>query len=526
MAVRFTAYGGAGEIGGNKLLLEDDDWQIFFDFGVSFGTVGKFFEEFLQPRPSHGLSDFLQTGILPPLEGLYRSDLSSLPEHASIWNRLKKQPGYRRDVAPRAVLLSHAHADHVGYVSMLRDDMPIVTSATSALIAKAMQDGGQSRLDSQTVFFRPVTSKNGILTAALNEPFEQRPWQIIGEEIWTSAAAKYWMHRFAKSGPEPTTLKAALANPLIDGHEIRSYSTDHSIPGTIGFAVETAAGWVGYSGDIRVHGRRGAMTLKFAHELAKLDLVALICEGTQAGYPPGATEDDVRNQVIERIASEKGLVVADFGPRNIERLETFLEAAMINGRRLVILMKDALLLKAMSTVSTRVPIPSAVNDLLVYSEARSTSSAWQEEIANEFTDAIITPEQIRADVGSYVLCFSFFDVTRLLDIGETNGVWIYSSSEPYNEEAVLDMERLRNWTNRLGLDFVGSAAEDEAEHSGFHASGHAAGSDLLKFIEIANPRMLIPIHLEESGLSFYRDTFANSDIELRVPQWGRAITIG
>ena len=81
MAVRFTAYGGAGEIGGNKLLLEDDDWQIFFDFGMSFGTAGKYFEEFLQPRPSHGLSDFLQTGLLPPLEGLYRSDLSTLPEH-------------------------------------------------------------------------------------------------------------------------------------------------------------------------------------------------------------------------------------------------------------------------------------------------------------------------------------------------------------------------------------------------------------------------------------------------------------
>jgi len=526
MAVRFTAYGGAGEIGGNKLLLEDDDWQIFFDFGMSFGTVGKFFEEFLQPRSSHGLSDFLQTGILPPLEGLYRPDLSNLPEHPSIWNRLKTQPGYRQDVAPRAVLLSHAHADHVGYVSMLRNDIPIVTSATSALIAKAMQDGGQSRLDSQTVFFRSATPKNGVLTAALNEPFQQRPWQIVGEEIWTSPAIKYWSQRFAKSGPAPITRKVALANPSIDGHEIRSYSTDHSIPGTIGFAVETAAGWVGYSGDIRIHGRRGHMTLEFAQELAKLDLVALICEGTQAGRTPGATEDDVRHRVIERIAREEGLVVADFGPRNIERLETFLEAARINGRRLVILMKDALLLKAMSTVNPRVPIPSTLNDLLIYSEARSTSTAWQEQIASEFLDAIITPEQIRSDVGSYVLCFSFFDVTRLLDIGETNGVWIYSSSEPYNEEAVLDMERLWNWTNRLGLDFAGSAAEHEAEHLGFHASGHAAGSDLRKFIEIANPRMLIPIHLEESGLSFYRETFANSTIELRVPHWGRAITIG
>ena len=525
MAVRFTAYGGAGEIGGNKLLLEDDDWQIFFDFGMSFGTAGKYFEEFLQPRPSHGLSDFLQTGLLPPLEGLYRSDLSTLPEHAFIWNRLNQQPGYRNDIAPRAVLLSHAHADHVGYVSMLRNDIPIITSATSALIAKAMQDGGQSRVDAQTVFLRSARPKNGLLTSATNEPFEQRPWQILDKETWTTTAASYWTRRFSKTGPAAVTCEAAPASTSLEGHQIRAYPTDHSIPGTVGFAVETSAGWVGYTGDIRVHGRRGAMTLDFAHELAKLDVVALICEGTQAGRPAGTTEDDVRNRAIERIASENGLVVADFGPRNIERLETFLEAARMNGRKLVVLMKDALLLKAMATVNTGVPTPSTANDLLVYSETRSNRAAWQEAIADEFEDALIAPEQIRADVGSYVLCFSFFDVTRLLDIGETTGVWIYSSSEPYNEEAVLDMGRLRNWTDRLGLDLVGGGVVEEAENSGFHASGHAAGADLRKFIEIANPRTLIPVHLEDRGLSFYRETFADSNIELRVPDWGQPIMI-
>ena len=61
-------------------------------------------------------------------------------------------PGYRDDVNPRAVLLSHAHADHVGYISLLRPDIPVVTGGLTAAIAKAMQDGGQSTDDSQTVF--------------------------------------------------------------------------------------------------------------------------------------------------------------------------------------------------------------------------------------------------------------------------------------------------------------------------------------------------------------------------------------
>ena len=95
MPVRFTAYGGAGEIGGNKLLLEDGDWQVLFDFGMSFGALGTYFEEFLKPRTVRGLSDYLLTGLLPPLEGLYRDDLNALPEHGAIWDRLRDSPPYR-----------------------------------------------------------------------------------------------------------------------------------------------------------------------------------------------------------------------------------------------------------------------------------------------------------------------------------------------------------------------------------------------------------------------------------------------
>jgi len=62
MPVRFTAYGGAGEIGGNKLLLEDGDWQVLFDFGMSFGALGTYFEEFLQRVHEEALAEASRTG--------------------------------------------------------------------------------------------------------------------------------------------------------------------------------------------------------------------------------------------------------------------------------------------------------------------------------------------------------------------------------------------------------------------------------------------------------------------------------
>ena len=70
-----TFYGGVNEIGGNKILLQDKDTKVFLDFGMSFGKNAKFFEEFITPRVSNGIVDYLTMGLLPDIQGAYRDDL-------------------------------------------------------------------------------------------------------------------------------------------------------------------------------------------------------------------------------------------------------------------------------------------------------------------------------------------------------------------------------------------------------------------------------------------------------------------
>jgi hypothetical protein len=48
--LQITVYGGAGEIGGNRILLEWDDGGWLLDFGTRFAATGKYFEEFVKPR--------------------------------------------------------------------------------------------------------------------------------------------------------------------------------------------------------------------------------------------------------------------------------------------------------------------------------------------------------------------------------------------------------------------------------------------------------------------------------------------
>jgi ribonuclease J len=69
-----TFYGGADEIGGNKILLRDRDTQVFFDFGMSFAMKKQFYSPpFLSPKSEKSLQEL---GILPKIKGVYKFDRS------------------------------------------------------------------------------------------------------------------------------------------------------------------------------------------------------------------------------------------------------------------------------------------------------------------------------------------------------------------------------------------------------------------------------------------------------------------
>ncbi|MBP8675400.1 MAG: hypothetical protein KBH34_03785, partial [Acetomicrobium sp.] len=118
MSLKMTFYDGTNCIGGNKILLEDSGVGLFMDFGTNFKAEGMYFDEFLQPRSTFGFMDLLVFGMLPPLMGIYRSDL----EYPGVWERFSGHPLFK-EIEAQGVLLSHAHFDHCGYLSYLREDI-------------------------------------------------------------------------------------------------------------------------------------------------------------------------------------------------------------------------------------------------------------------------------------------------------------------------------------------------------------------------------------------------------------------
>jgi len=52
----------------HRILLEDDERNLFLGFGYPYNRYLKFYEEYLKPRSGAGLLDLLVIKAVPPLE--------------------------------------------------------------------------------------------------------------------------------------------------------------------------------------------------------------------------------------------------------------------------------------------------------------------------------------------------------------------------------------------------------------------------------------------------------------------------
>jgi len=235
--VKLTFYGGVGEIGGNKILLEENGTKIFLDFGMSFSKRRLYFEEFLTPRIANGLGDFLEMKLIPDVTNIYRDDLL---EHLG-----RKSEG--PDV--QGVVLSHAHADHANYISFLHQDIPIYCGETCKYILEAVDEQSQRSIENEVLSFK----KRPLFRNDYRKPPIERRFKMFrtGDKIH------------------------------IDSLEIEPIHTDHSVPGAYGLIIYTSEGAVVYTGDLRMHGLHANMTKDFMSAAKESKPIALITEGTR-----------------------------------------------------------------------------------------------------------------------------------------------------------------------------------------------------------------------------------------------------
>jgi ribonuclease J len=417
------------------------------------------------------LGDLFEFELLPKIKGLYRRDYA---KHMDFDGN--------EDTEIDAVILTHAHVDHAAYIHYLRPEIPIYCSEATKLIMQAFQDTGSS--EEYVTFkenFRIKRKNNGEVSRDRNNNKFPRNIKVFTE----------------------------LNNFSINSIEVEPIYVDHSLPGVCGFIFHTSRGSVGYTGDIRFHGRRESTTKDFVEKCSNSDIDILLCEGTRIAEEFSQTEMDVETNVKTIIQKTENLVMCTYPTRDLDRMLSFYLASKESGRDLVIDLKQAYILKLFNQsefLKDIYPSPKD-NNIKIYIPRRSWGlidkdpSFWTRKVlledydnwADEFIDYdnSINHGDVSSNQKDMVFYCSDFQLQELIDVRpKENSVYIRSSTEPFDDDMRLDQERVKRWLVHFGL------IKKEEDWNHIHVSGHGSGDQIKKIIEESDSKLLIPIHTE------------------------------
>ncbi len=394
-------------------------------------------------------SQYYSVPFLSPRSERELLDLGILPDLQGI---------YKFDSAgPKidAVFLSHSHMDHAAYLSFLKRKIPVYCGETTATILDAYSEVRPSGLefDFKGLKFRTFRT---------------------GEKI------------------------------KLGSLQIEPVHVDHSIPGSYGFIIHTSSGTVVYTGDFRRHGLRPSLTEDFLEKSSDAEPDALITENTNMTGVEVSSEREVARKLDDIARHTKGLVLANFASADFDRLRSFYDAAVNNGRKLVVTLKQAYLLHRLSE-DPHLDIPKVDDEnICVYQKPKKRYFRWEQEAMK--LGNLVDSQNMAKEQSRVVMASSFYDLGELTEIKPSAGSsYILSASEPFNEEMEIDFERLTNWLEHYGLP-----------QYHVHVSGHITPLHLRKSLEMIKPRRIFPIHGTHPELfsRFMKDL----DSEITLPE--------
>jgi ribonuclease J len=411
--MRLTIYRGADEIGGNCVEVCSGSTRIILDVGMPLFDANR---EPFDERAIRGKSteELLEAGILPKVEGLFAEG-----------------------PAPKAILLSHAHMDHTGFLPHTQPEIPVyATTGTSKMM-----------------------SAGGIFANQVEIPRERHKKLIPGK------------------------------TKRIGGLRVTTFAVDHSVFGSSAFLIEGEGKAVLYSGDLRLHGRKTGMAKEMLAALKGKTIDVLLMEGTHLGgnRSKGPSEYDLEKEITKHVASSTSLVLASFSPQHVDRLVGFIRASQRTHRTFVADVYTAYVLHLIKT-ETKTPPPIKSEGIQVFYPEYFLSSFERknlQKIHEMFLDGRVKLGQIRSEPAKYLMVFRPSMLESDFDWQLPPGaLCLFSRWEGYLTQPEWQETERR-------LEAVGGKRET------LHTSGHILEDDIARFVDEVAPRVVIPMHTFE-----------------------------
>ena len=420
--MQLTIHRGTKEIGGTCVEVATKKSRIILDFGMplSDGHGSEFDERALE---GDSIENLLKKKVLYPIKGLYTNDTPAVD----------------------AILISHSHKDHYGFLKYAHPDIPVYMSA-----------GARKLIDVLNIF----------------------------------------IHTKSRLELKPTREVRDRESFLIGDFKITPYLVDHSAFDAMAFLIEDKVSGKSlfYSGDFRATGWKGKLFDRFIANPPK-NVTALLLEGTmmERGGGKYTTEEDVLTRMVDVIdESENKVILACCSGQNIDRIVTFYKAALKTRSLLVLDPYTACVLKSIETLHNRIPQMDWDSVRVFIANYRGKGDIYVAKIADSEFRRLL-PGLSRAKLKPYDFsalkqkAIVLMRTTMIPAVAQIPGIkgskLVYSLWDGYLKKDKPDVKKFKAFINKYSLDL---------EH--IHTSGHATVDKLQEYATAIAPRKVIPIH--------------------------------
>jgi ribonuclease J len=264
---------------------------------------------------------------------------------------------------------------------------------------------------------------------------------------------------------------------------ITPFLVDHSAYDAYAILVEADGKRLFYSGDLRAHGRKGALFTELVNQPPEM-VDVLLMEGTTIGRENNAfpTEAALETRFVELFHKTSGMPLVWCSGQNIDRLVTVVRACIKTERQFIIDMYTAHVLHA--TGNDRLPQAdwNCIKVFLPNGQRRQIVRRGEFALAGGYRGARIFPEQLAQAAARSVMLFRpsmMKDVERASCLSGArliSSVWSGYLRDPKAKPFL-------EWLDRHAIPL------DEC-----HTSGHAAVEDLVRLRHSFPKAPVVPVH--------------------------------
>lgn len=257
------------------------------------------------------------------------------------------------------------------------------------------------------------------------------------------------------------------------------FKTNHSIPDSVGVAIETPEGNVVHTGDFKFD--HTPVNDQFADlqrmaEIGQKGVLALLSDSTNAekpGFTPSERSVGIVLEDIFRKARQR-VVVATFAS-NVHRIQQVVNAAIATDRKIVVIGRSMVNVVAIASELGYLEIPEGM-----IIEPEEINRIGADRVAILCTGSQGEPMSALSRMAR--------STHRKVDILPGDTVIIAATPVPGNEKYV---GRTIDALFRLGAEVIYSGS-----NKGVHVSGHGSQEELKLMLNLMRPKFFIPIHGE------------------------------